>query len=108
MPPFAAFLAGLAAGAGLALLAPTLAPEATRTVRPVLRAGLKLAIAAGGALRVAAAEAAETLEDLYAEAEAELAEETARTRSETPAPQAAAPTQPPPTRRGKGRAKRPG
>ena len=50
MPPFAVFLAGLATGAGVALLAPVLAPEATRNVRPVLRAGLKLAIAAGGAL----------------------------------------------------------
>lgn len=75
MPPFAVFLAGLATGAGVALLAPVLAPEATRNIRPVLRAGLKLAIAAGGALRVAAAEAVETLEDLYAEAEAELAAE---------------------------------
>ncbi len=72
MPPFAVFLAGLATGAGVALLAPVLAPEATRNVRPVLRAGLKLAIAAGGALKVAAAQAVESLEDLYAEAEAEL------------------------------------
>ncbi len=79
MPPFTVFLAGLATGAGVVLLAPVLAPEATRNVRPVLRAGLKLAIAAGGALKVAAAEAVESLEDLYAEAEAELAAEAKTT-----------------------------
>lgn len=103
MPPFAVFLAGLATGAGLALLAPVLAPEATRNVRPVLRAGLKLAIAAGGALRVAAAEAVETLEDLYAEAEAELAAEAEAAAAEAvtePPVAAAAPM------RGRGGAKR--
>ena len=74
MPPFVLFLAGVAAGAGAALLAPTLAPEASRNMRPVLRAGLKLAVSAGMAMRSAAAEAMESVEDLYAEAQAELAE----------------------------------
>jgi len=74
MPPLFLFLAGAAAGAGAALVAPALAPEATRNLRPVLRAGLKLAITAGAAMRTAAAEAVETVEDLYAEAQAELAD----------------------------------
>jgi hypothetical protein len=42
-----------------------------------LRAGLKLAVSAGMAMRSAAAEAMESVEDLYAEAAAELAEEAA-------------------------------
>lgn len=105
MPPFAVFLAGLATGAGVALLAPVLAPEATRNVRPVLRAGLKLAIAAGGALKVAAAEAVETLEDLYAEAEAELAAEA---EAAAAAAEAAAegPVPAPAPAKGRGSAKR--
>jgi hypothetical protein len=94
MPPFLFFLAGVAAGAGAALLTPTLAPEASRNLRPVLRAGVKLAVSAGMALRSAEAEAMESVEDLYAEAEAELAEE-------------AAPPAPPPAPATRGPARRP-
>jgi hypothetical protein len=88
MPPLLLFLAGVAAGAGAAVLVPALAPEASRNLRPVLRAGLKLAIAAGTAARAAAAEAAETVEDLYAEAQAELAEATQPPQPPAPAARA--------------------
>jgi hypothetical protein len=67
MPPFALFSLGALTGAGLALLAPSLA----RSARPLAKEAIKLALLAAHEATVRAAQVAESVEDLYAEASAE-------------------------------------
>lgn len=64
-----AFVLGMGVGA-LALAAN--APKLLRAARPVLRKGLKQGLEAYAAVRGAAAELAEDVEDLVAEVQAEL------------------------------------
>jgi hypothetical protein len=68
-------------GAGVMLLAPIVVPVFVSAFKPVAKAAIKGSMIAYGKVREVAAETAETLEDLAAEAKAELAE--------TPAPKPA-------------------
>jgi hypothetical protein len=64
--------AGLAIGLGAALLTPVVVPIAAAAVRPLVKAGIKGGILLYDRGRVATEEAKETIEDLAAEAKAEM------------------------------------
>lgn len=65
----------VAIGVGIVLLAPIVLPVIGSIVKPILKAGIKGGLVAYEGIRVAFAEAKESLEDLTAEAKAEIAAE---------------------------------
>jgi hypothetical protein len=67
----------LAIGVGIVLLAPIVLPVIGSIVKPVVKAAIKGGLVAYEGLRVAVAEAKESLEDLTAEARSEIAGEPA-------------------------------
>ncbi len=66
---------GLAIGLVVIILAPAIAPAIAAVVRPMAKASIKSAIILYGKTLELIAEAKESVEDLAAEAQAELAEE---------------------------------
>ena len=66
---------GLAIGLGIIILAPAIAPAVAAVVRPVAKASIKSGIILIQKTMELIAEAKESVEDLTAEAQAELAEE---------------------------------
>jgi hypothetical protein len=64
------------------------APQVLRAARPALREGLKRGLAAYGAVRAAAAEFAEDVEDLIAEVQQELSAASERPANDDPPPEA--------------------
>lgn len=66
----------IALGAGVVLLAPVVVPVVAGALRPVAKAAIKGGILAYAKLRESTAETFESIEDLAAEAQAELAEST--------------------------------
>jgi len=66
---------GLALGVGAVILVPVLIPAVGAVVRPMARAAIKGGLILVERTRELAAEAAETISDIKAEAEAELAAE---------------------------------
>ncbi|MEW6664940.1 MAG: DUF5132 domain-containing protein [Thermodesulfobacteriota bacterium] len=68
-------LTGLAIGAAAVLLAPVVLPALSGALKSLAKAGVKGGLIAYEKSRVALAEAKESLEDLTAEAQSELAEE---------------------------------
>jgi len=67
----------IAVGAGVMLLAPIVVPVLVGAFKPIAKAAIKGSMIAYGKVKEVAAETAETLEDLAAEAKAELAESPA-------------------------------
>lgn len=65
---------GVAIGVASIILAPVLIPAAGNVVKPVIKGGIKGGILLYHRSRTALAEAYETLEDLAAEAKAELSQ----------------------------------
>lgn len=65
----------LAVGVGAAVLAPLVSPALARVTRPVLKSAIKGGLIVYEKAKVMGAEALETIEDLAAEARAELAHE---------------------------------
>ena len=65
---------GLAIGLGAVLLAPVVIPLVGTVLRPVAKAAIKGSLVAYEKAKLTAAETFESLEDLAAEAKAELAE----------------------------------
>ncbi len=74
---------GLAIGLGVLILAPVIAPAVAAVVRPVAKASIKSAILLFEKTTELIAEAKESVEDLAAEAHAELAEQR-RQQTSTP------------------------
>jgi hypothetical protein len=68
---------GLAVGAGIVLLAPVALPVVASLLKPLAKAVIKGGLIAYEGARVSIDEARETLEDLAAEAKAEISEEKA-------------------------------
>ncbi|MBN1105288.1 MAG: DUF5132 domain-containing protein [Deltaproteobacteria bacterium] len=75
LPSGVQLLTGLAIGAAAVLLAPVVLPALAGALRSLAKAGVKGGMIAYAKTQVALAEAKESLEDLTAEAQAELAEE---------------------------------
>ncbi len=70
-----AFVGGVVVGAGAAFfLAPVLAPVVSEIGKPLARRLIREGLLAAHAIRVAAAEARESLDDIAAEAAAEIAQ----------------------------------
>jgi hypothetical protein len=67
--------AGLAIGLGVLILAPAVAPAVASAVKPLIKASIKSGILLIGKAQELIAEARESIEDLAAEAHAELAQE---------------------------------
>ncbi len=65
----------LAVGVGAAVLAPLVSPVVGKVTRPILKSAIKGGLLAYEKAKVMGAEAMETVEDLAAEARAELAQE---------------------------------
>jgi hypothetical protein len=65
---------GIALGVGAVLLAPVVVPVIASVVKPVLKAVIKGGLVAYQGAKVTLAETREALEDLAAEAKAEIAE----------------------------------
>lgn len=65
----------LAVGAGIVLIAPVVLPIAASVLKPLAKAVIKGGIIAYEGVRVSIAETKETLEDLAAEAKAEISQE---------------------------------
>lgn len=82
---------GLAVGLGVVILAPIVAPVVAEVVKPLVKAAIKGSIVMVHKGRQMVAEAVETLEDLAAEAQAELEQE--REAALIPAEAAAEPSQ---------------
>jgi len=74
---------GLAIGLGVLILAPAIAPAVAAVVRPVAKASIKSAILLFEKTTELIAEAKESVEDLAAEAHAELAQQR-RQKTSTP------------------------
>ncbi|MEN6441653.1 MAG: DUF5132 domain-containing protein [Syntrophobacter sp.] len=74
---------GLAIGIGVLVLAPAIVPALAAVVRPIAKASIKSGILLVEKTRELIAEAKETVEDITAEAHAELASER---RQEMPQP----------------------
>lgn len=85
---------GLALSLGAMLLAPVLRPALARWGRPATKAVLKGGLVALAAGRERVAEASETLSDMLAEAQFELAAEQADQAPPKPEPPGAAPPAP--------------
>jgi hypothetical protein len=62
----------IAVGAGVMILAPIVVPIVASALRPVVKAAIKGGMIAYGKMKETAAETAETIEDLAAEAKSEL------------------------------------
>ena len=67
----------LAVGAGVVFLAPIVLPLVGSVAKPIVKAAIKGALVTYEGARVAVAEAKESLEDLAAEAKAEIVESDA-------------------------------
>ncbi|THB74974.1 MAG: DUF5132 domain-containing protein [Desulfobacteraceae bacterium] len=67
----------LAIGAGVVLLAPVVIPIVGSVAKPVVKAAIKGALVTYEGAKVALAEAKESLEDMTAEAKAEIAKDPA-------------------------------
>lgn len=67
---------GLALGAGIVLLAPLVIPVIGAILKPVAKALIKGGLIAYESAKVSIAETRETLEDLTAEAKAEITQQT--------------------------------
>jgi hypothetical protein len=65
----------LAVGVGAAVLAPLVSPAVAKVTRPVIKSAIKGGLIVFERAKVIGAEALETIEDLAAEARAELAQE---------------------------------
>lgn len=65
----------LAVGVGAAVLAPLVSPAVAKVTRPLIKSAIKGGLIVFERARVMGAEALETIEDLAAEARAELAHE---------------------------------
>jgi hypothetical protein len=65
----------LAVGVGAVVLAPLVSPAVARVTRPVLKSAIKGGLVVYERAKVVGAEALETIEDLAAEARAELAQQ---------------------------------
>lgn len=74
-----------AIGIGAVILAPLVVPMAGAVLKPLAKATIKGGMILFEKGRTVAAEAIETIEDLTAEAEAELAQERAESAGEAPA-----------------------
>jgi hypothetical protein len=81
---------GLIIGIGVAVLAPVLLPTLARVGRPVVRAMIKGGMVAYEKGRETAAELGEVVEDLVAEARAEMGQAPAESVSAPPAAQPSA------------------
>lgn len=66
-------LPGLAIGAGAVLLAPVVIPAVGSALKPLLKAGIKGGILAYEGAKLSIAETREAIEDITAEAKAEIA-----------------------------------
>ena len=78
IPRNAAQIGGtIAVGAGIVLLAPIVMPIVAGLLKPVAKAAIKGGLIAYNTVKVTAAETLESLEDIAAEAQAELAEKPA-------------------------------
>jgi hypothetical protein len=75
---------GLAIGIGALILAPAVIPGLAAVVKPIAKATIKSGLILVEKTMVLIAEAKETLEDLTAEAQAELADESAQMASTVP------------------------
>jgi len=64
---------GLAIGVGVIVLAPVVTPVVARVAKPLLKSTIKTGLIAYEKAKIAGAEALEALEDLTAEARAEIA-----------------------------------
>lgn len=71
-------MGSLAVGAGVVFLAPVVLPIVGAALKPVLKAAIKGGIMAYEGAKVSVAETKETIEDLAAEAKAEIAEGAAQ------------------------------
>jgi hypothetical protein len=67
-------MGSLAVGAGVVFLAPVVIPVIGAALKPVLKAAIKGSIMAYEGAKVSIAETKETIEDLAAEAKAEIAQ----------------------------------
>lgn len=76
-------LPGLAIGAGAVLLAPVIIPAVGSALKPLLKATIKGGLLAYEGAKLSIAETKEALEDLTAEAKAEVAK-TSTTAKKTP------------------------
>jgi hypothetical protein len=75
----------MAIGAGAVLLAPVLVPMAASIVRPVAKAAIKGGLMAYEGAKLAIAETKETIEDIAAEAQAEVSAAQKASRKSPPA-----------------------
>jgi hypothetical protein len=71
-------VSGLAVGAGVVLLAPIVIPMIGAVLKPVAKAMIKGGLIAYESAKVSLAETKETIEDLAAEAKAEMAQQPAQ------------------------------
>lgn len=71
-------LGGLAAGAGMVLLAPIVIPVMGAVLKPLTKALIKGGIVAYESAKISLAETRESLEDITAEAKAEISQEGAK------------------------------
>jgi hypothetical protein len=71
-------VSGLAVGAGIVLLAPIVIPMIGAVLKPVAKAMIKGGLIAYESAKVSLAETKETIEDLAAEAKAEMAQQPAQ------------------------------
>lgn len=69
---------GLAIGAGVVLLAPVVLPVIGAALKPVVKAAIKGSIMAYQGAKLSVAETKETIEDLAAEAKAEISQDSAK------------------------------
>lgn len=71
-------VSGLALGAGIVLLAPIVIPIIGAVLKPVAKAMIKGGLIAYESAKVSLAETKETIEDIAAEAKAEMAQQPAQ------------------------------
>lgn len=74
--PATVSLSSIAIGAGIVLLAPIAIPVIAGITKPIIKAAIKGGLMAYEGVKVSIAEAKESLEDLAAEAKAEIAKES--------------------------------
>lgn len=84
-------LTGLAIGIGATLLAPALVPAITRVGKPAAKTVMKAGLVAYERSREIVAEVGESVEDLYAEAKAELSQQAQKAAEQAPAAPTGAP-----------------
>jgi len=76
--------AGLAIGLGVLILAPAIAPAVAAVVKPLAKASIKSGILLFEKAQELIAEAKESVEDLAAEAQAEIVHERKQTATQAP------------------------